>query len=66
MRTYRREHYKLKSYEDGEQCMIEVTEDDKTSYTEYGSEKELYNQAKKLVREGKSVELWNLKYEFIS
>ena len=66
MRTYQREHYKLKAYDDDEMCKM-IVEDDilHTSSEKYDKLEILYPEAKKLVREGKRVEIWNFKYEFI-
>ena len=66
MKTYQREKYKLKAYEDCEQCKI-VIEDDElhTVNEEYGKDwKILYAKSKKLVEEGKRIEIWCLKYTF--
>ena len=64
MRTYEREHYKLKAYEDGELCKI-IVEDENMVNEEYDTFKVLYDKSKKLVRDGKRIEIWECRYEFL-
>ena len=66
MRTYNREKYKLKAYGDEEVCKMTVEDDEKhTVNDEYDRMEILYPKAKQLVEEGKHIEIWTLKYEFI-
>jgi len=65
MKEFKREHYKLKSYE-GDHYRMDIEDEDNNIYTSQYSKnwEELYMLAKKLVQEGKKCIIWECKYEF--
>jgi hypothetical protein len=65
MKEFKRENYKLKSYE-GDWFKIDIEDDDNNLYTsQYNKDwEELYMLAKKLVQEGKRCTIWECRYVF--
>ena len=65
MKKFVREHYTLKSYEGEKFKLIIMDEETHMESTEYSDTWEpLYMKAKKLAKEGKVCEIWEMKYVF--